>query len=101
MTAPTKAERRAALAAYRDVEPLGAFIARMTPKYAPIPRHHQVVVSLMEETRRRPVFATIAMPPRGGKTETLAHGLAWRTLYDPACLNFYATFGDQLSQQTS
>ncbi|MBA3841192.1 MAG: phage terminase large subunit [Actinobacteria bacterium] len=47
------------------------------------------------------MYATISMPPRGGKTETLAHGLAWRTLMDPACLNFYATFGDDLTQQTS
>jgi predicted phage terminase large subunit-like protein len=41
------------------------------------------------------------MPPRFGKTTTLAHGLAWRTLYDPACLNFYATFGGELSITTS
>ena len=34
-------------------------------------------------------------------TVTLASALAWRTLYDPACLNFYATFGDELSRQTS
>lgn len=84
-----------------DIEPLSAFIARMTPRHAPIPPHLQQVVSVIEETRQREVFATISMPPRFGKTVTLAHGLAWRTLYDPACLNFYATFGDTLAQQTS
>lgn len=83
------------------VESLSAFIARMTPKHAPIPPHLQRVVELVEATRHREVFATISMPPRFGKTVTLAHGLAWRTLYDPACLNFYATFGDTLAQQTS
>ena len=82
-------------------ESLAEFIARMTPKHAPIPWHLQQVVALIEETRLREVFATIAMPPRFGKTITIAHGLAWRTLYDPACLNFYATFGDQLAQVTS
>jgi predicted phage terminase large subunit-like protein len=84
-----------------EVESLGEFIARMTPKHAPIPWHLQRVVEVIEETRQREVCATISMPPRFGKTITIAHGLAWRTLYDPACLNFYATFGDQLAQTTS
>lgn len=85
----------------REVEPLAGFIARMTPKHAPVPEHLQRVVEIIEETRQREVYATISMPPRFGKTITLAHGLAWRTLYDPACLNFYATFGDGLTTQTS
>src|SRR5580698_1323159 len=93
--------RAAALAAQRDVEPLADYIARQTPKYAPIPQHHRPIIELLEETRRRPVYSTISMPPRGGKTETLAHGLAWRIKCDPACLNFYATFGLELAQTTS
>lgn len=93
--------RRALHQIQHEVESLSDFIARMTPKHAPIPWHLQQVVSLIEETRQREVYATISMPPRFGKTVTLAHGLAWRTLYDPACLNFYATFGDTLAQQTS
>lgn len=83
------------------VEGLGEFIARMTPKHAPIPWHLQRVVEIIEETRHRELSVTISMPPRFGKTITIAHGLAWRTLYDPACLNFYATFGDGLAQATS
>jgi predicted phage terminase large subunit-like protein len=83
------------------VESLSDFIARMTPKHTPIPWHLQRVIALVEATRQGEVFATISMPPRFGKTITLAHGLAWRTIYDPACLNFYATFGDTLAQQTS
>ena len=84
-----------------EVESLADYIARMTPKYAPLPEHLRPLVDVIEETRQRAVFATVSQPPRGGKTETLAHGLGWRTLYDPACLNFYATFGDGLAQQTS
>jgi predicted phage terminase large subunit-like protein len=56
---------------------------------------------VLEATRHREVNALISMPPRFGKTVTLAHGLAYRTLYDPACLNFYATFGTDLSIHTS
>lgn len=93
--------RQASSALQHGVESLSDFIARMTPKHSPIPWHLQQVVSLIEETRHREVRATISMPPRFGKTVTIAHGLAWRTLYDPACLNFYATFGDGLSQTTS
>lgn len=84
-----------------DAEPLADFIARMSPKFAPMPSHLQRVVDVIEQTRDGEVHATIAMPPRFGKSTTLAHGLAWRTLYDPACLNFYATFGDALAQTTS
>lgn len=99
---PTKTELRAALLAYQDdVEPLADYIERVTPKYAPIPAHHRPIIEVIEDSRRAPVYATISEPPRGGKTETLAHGLAWRVGIDPACLYFYATFGDGLAQQTS
>jgi len=84
-----------------NVEPLADFIARITPKHAPVPAHLQRVIDIIEETREREVSATISMFPRSGKTITLAHGLAWRALYDPACLNFYATFGQDLSSHTS
>ena len=99
---PTRTERLAALREYEQpVESFRDYIARRTPKYAPIPRHLLPLIDLIEESRRGPVFATVSMPPRGGKTETLAQGLAYRTQIDPACLNFYATFGDGLAQQTS
>ena len=97
----TSDELRALRQLQNDVEPLADFIARLTPKHAPIPPHLQRVVEIGELTRQQEVFALISMPPRFGKTITLAHLLAWRTLYDPACLNFYATFGGELSIHTS
>jgi predicted phage terminase large subunit-like protein len=99
---PTRSDERAALIALRDqVEPLAEFIARVTPKHAPVPAHLWPLIRLGEETRRREVRAIVSMPPRHAKTVTLAHLLAWRTLYDPSCLNFYATFGSELSITTS
>ena len=93
---------RSAIEALQDgVETCAEFVQRLTPKYAPLPPHQQRICELIDATRRSEVYATISMPPRFGKTVTLAHGLAWRTLYDPACLNFYATFGAELSIQTS
>lgn len=97
----TSSERAALEALQHGVESLSDFIARMTPKHTPIPPHLQRVIEVIERTRQESVFATISMPPRFGKTVTLAHGLAWRILYDPACLNFYATFGSDLSITTS
>lgn len=93
------------LAALRAVqfhaEPLPAFQARISPKLAPLPRHLRRIAKLFEASRHREVRALIDMPPRHGKTEEFAHGLAWRTVYDPACLNFYVTFGEDLSRTTS
>ncbi len=100
-TRTQQAELAALETLQHGVETLSEFIARITPKHAPIPAHLQRVIDVVEATREREVMATISMPPRFGKTVTLAHGLAWRTLYDPACLNFYATFGGELSATTS
>lgn len=95
------AELAALRALDTGVESLSEYIERMTPKHAPVPQHLERMVSILEATRHGEVFATISQPPRHGKTVTIAHGLAYRTLYDPACLNFYATFGEALSQHTS
>jgi predicted phage terminase large subunit-like protein len=83
------------------IEPLEAFIARTIPKHGKVPRHLKRITALFEASRHREVRATISMPPRHGKTVTLAAGLSWRTLYDPACLNFYAGFADDLAKSTS
>lgn len=101
MSSRSRVELDAIHALQHGVESLSAFITRLTPKHAPIPPHLQRVIDVVEATRRGEVFATISMPPRFGKTITLAHGLAWRAIYDPACLNFYATFGSDLSIHTS
>jgi hypothetical protein len=84
-----------------EAEPLADYIARLTPKHAPVPDHLQQVVEVVEMTRCAEVFATISMAPRHGKTVTLAHGLSYRVVYDPACLNFYGTFGSDFSHYTS
>jgi predicted phage terminase large subunit-like protein len=84
-----------------EAETVSEFIARMTPKYAPLPEHLQRVADVLDAAREDEICATISIPVRMGKTETLAHGLAHRNVYDPGVLNFYATFGDGLAKQTS
>jgi hypothetical protein len=83
------------------IEPLEAYIARTIPKHGRVPKHLKRIVRLFEASRHREVRATISMPPRHGKTVTLGAGLSWRTVYDPACLNFYAGFADDLAKSTS
>lgn len=101
LTATEQAELAALEALEGSAETAAEFIARMTPKYAPVPRHLQQICDVLDAAREGEVFATIAVPVRMGKTETLAHGLAQRCVYEPAPLNFYTTFGDGLSRQTS
>jgi len=84
-----------------QIETVGEFIGRMTPKYHPLPDHLQRIADVLDATYDGEVFATVAEPVRMGKTETIAHGLAHRTVYAPSALNFYSTFGSGLSMQTS
>lgn len=98
------AAARAELAAIRQardgVESFGQFVKRIAPQYWPVPPHLRVLYNLFQASRTRRVFATVSMPPRHGKTTTFRFGLAWRLLYDPACLNFYGTFGADLAEET-
>lgn len=66
-----------------------------------VPRHLRRLYALFQESRIRPVHVTCSMPPRFGKSTSLRQYLAWRLLRDPACLNFYVTFGDSLATDFS
>lgn len=83
-----------------NVERLADFIRRMSPQFAPAP-HLVPLIRLIERTRHEEVRALVTYPPRHGKTETIAHGLAWRILTDPAAPNAYATYGLGLAKKTS
>lgn len=101
LTSEQRAELVALERIQEHVEPIEEFVARITPELTPIPRHQQKVFDLFTRSRTEEVYATIAEPPRHGKSTALQVGLAWRTLYDPACLNFYATYGSHLSMAMS
>jgi hypothetical protein len=82
------------------VEPLGAFIKRRSPKLLPA-KHTKPIIDLFNRSMHEEVYATVAFPPRLGKTTTYEHGLAYRNVYSPACLNFYTTFANDLATSTS
>jgi predicted phage terminase large subunit-like protein len=77
------------------------FVAKVSPQYAVVPPHLQRLYELVQETKRRPVRVTLSIPPRHGKTVTLAHALAWRSIYTPSCLNVYATYNEDLAEHVS
>src|ERR1044071_3444686 len=101
LTAIEQAELAALESLTTQAETVAEFIARMTPKYAPIPEHLQRLTDVLDAAREGEVYATVALPVRMGKTETLAHGLAHRCVSAPAPLHFYTTFGAGLSFSTS
>ncbi len=94
--------RLRALRQARDGLPFVDFQRRHSPELGQtVPAHLRELYGLIQESRHRPVYATVSLPPRGGKSTTLRNGLAYRLLRDPACLNFYATFGDELAKDFS
>lgn len=101
MNLTPEAELAGLQAAQYQAETIDEWIARVTPKYAEIPWHLRTLLDLFELSRYQEVFATVEEPPRHGKTTSIASGLGYRIQLDPACLNFYATFGDNLSTATS
>lgn len=101
----TPAER-ARLDALRQVRDGGerftAFVRRKCPELGPVvPCHLVELYDLIEQSRRRAVWATVSMPPRLGKSTTMRAGIAWRMVRDPACQHFYVTFGEKLAIEFS
>lgn len=95
---PAELAELAALRAHRTgYERFADFIKRFAPRYWPIPPHLQPLVDLIERSRHEQVRALVSMPPRHGKTTTFMLGLIWRVMLDPACRNFYVSFGSHLS----
>lgn len=90
----------AELSAIRDFEhpeTFGQFVGRVAPKFSPVPKHLHRLYSLIERSRHEQIFATVSMPPRHGKTTSFSLGYSYRIAYDPACNNYYTTYGDKLA----
>lgn len=87
-----------AIRSMRDgVEPFAEFVSRISRRFADVPPHLAPLYDLIQRSRREQVFATISEPPRHGKTTSFSLGFAYRTAYDPACNNFYATYAQKRS----
>lgn len=84
---------------------LYGWIARVTPKHAPlvdgvprVPPHLSPLIDALQRVAKAingdgpPVRLLVSMPPRHAKTETVMHGLAWLIERFPDKLNAYVTY---------
>lgn len=95
-----RARARYEAMALRARTDLGLYIEMTTPKYRR-PAHLQPVLDLVDEAMRRPVFATLSVPPRHFKTETLLHALVRMMKVHPDRMNAYATYSSQFASRKS
>lgn len=79
---------------------LGLYIEMTTPKYRR-PEHLRPLLNLLDEATRRPVFATVSVPPRHFKTETFLHALVRNLKHRPDLMNAYATYSSQFAARKS
>lgn len=100
LTPDEQAEYQALRALQYNVEPLDAYIRRITPLEPPL-AHQAPLIDAFERSRQEPVYVLLSEPPGHAKTRHITKGLSWRVLYDPACLNAYVTYGDDLSMEGS
>lgn len=100
---PAERARLDALRQVRDGgEMFAAFVRRTCPELGRVvPRHLVRLYDLIEQSRRRAVWATVSMPPRLGKSTSMRAGVVWRMVRDPSCQHFYVTFGDSLATEFS
>ncbi len=79
---------------------LGQFIVNTSPEFQR-PSHLQPLLSLLDRAMVEPVFATISVPPRHGKTESLLAGIVRMLRYHPERTNAYATYAQALADRKS
>lgn len=100
LTEAEEIELLALLEAQYGGEGLDDFMRRVSPRFD-LPAHTVPVRALFEASRHREVRATISMPPRHAKSYTLAHGLAWRVVRDPACTHAVICYSESLARKFS
>lgn len=79
---------------------LGQFIVNTTPAYKR-PTHLQPLLDLLDRSMREPVYATVSVPPRHGKTETLLHQIVRMLRVHPERMNAYATYSSAFASRKS
>jgi hypothetical protein len=73
------------------------FVGQHFPELLPVPKALRPLYRLIDESRRRPVFCRVSMPPRFGKTTTFKAAVCYRMAFDPADTNMYGASGDGLA----
>lgn len=82
-------------------EGVRGFIARNSPQHTPIPSHLSLLVDTMDRAMREPMRITVCMPPRHGKTVTMASTLACMASLYPEALNAFLTYNQRKANNES
>lgn len=94
------------LALWQELESLAGedslldWVPLMSPTFQR-PEHLRELAKLLVRAQFEPVYATIAIPPRHSKTETIVHSIPWRLLRDPTCEIAYCTYESNLAYSKS
>lgn len=82
-------------------ESLTEFIGRVAP-HEPPPEHiRDNLIPELERAAHEPVRCVVDMPPRFAKSVTMMRGLVWHLQKNPALLNAYATYGQDMAETQS
>lgn len=76
-------------------ESLRAFIERIAPEHAPIPRHLYPLIEVIERARRERVKVCVSMPPGHAKTLTLLRAISWWLSATPSDTCAYLSYADR------
>jgi predicted phage terminase large subunit-like protein len=79
---------------------LGLYITLTSPNFRR-PTHLAPLLRLLDASMKGPVFATVSVPPRHFKTETLIHGAARMMRFHPDRMNAYATYSSEFAERKS
>ncbi len=97
MLTPDEAEELRIIRALQAAPSFETFVGAHFPELLPVPKALRPLYRLIDESRRRPVFCRVSMPPRFGKTTTMKAAVCFRMAFDPADSNMYGASGDGLA----
>jgi hypothetical protein len=104
MPGPAELDQRAraklALLEADSEHDLGLYITLTSPQFRR-PTHLAPLLKLLDRAMHEQVFATVSVPPRHFKTETLLHGVARMMRYHPDRHNAYATYSSEFAERKS
>jgi predicted phage terminase large subunit-like protein len=97
---PTPREAKLELARRRVANDIGAFIETTSPRFRR-PRHLGKLLAALDHSLTAPVFATVSVPPRHAKTQTMLHHMVRYLKKYPDRIVCYATYNQTRARKMS
>lgn len=97
---PTPRDAKLELARRRVANDIGAFIELTSPRFKR-PRHLGKLLAALDRSLIEPVFATVSVPPRHAKTQTVLHHMVRYLKKYPDRIVCYATYNQTRARKMS